>query len=159
MTGRLEEAQTSGLAIRELEGRGAVGAEAIDEFLAAHEFPIVEDTSVTFVWRGSATRVSLRHWIYGLPSSQPFKRLAPTDLWYLTLELPESSRVEYKIEVVRGRFAEWVEDPLNPRRARDPFGAISVCHTRGYEVPEWTRSEPDAQHEQPCTDRAAAFQV
>ena len=145
MSGRVEEAQTSGLAIRELEGRGALTTEAIDEFLAAHEFPIVEDTSVTFVWRGQATRVNLRHWVFGLPASQPFRKLAGADLWYLTLELPESSRVEYKIEVLRGRFAEWVEDPLNPRRARDPFGANSVCHTRGYEVPEWTRPDPDAR--------------
>lgn len=145
MTGRVEEAPASGLAIRELESHEPLTPEAIDEFLAAHEFPIVEDTSVTFVWRGPATRVSLRHWIYGLPSSQPFRQVGSTDLWVLTLELPESSRVEYKIEVIEGRFAQWVEDPLNPRRARDPFGANSVCHTRGYEVPEWTRPDPEAR--------------
>jgi enterochelin esterase family protein len=141
----VEEPAAAGAALRELESRAALGAEAIDEFLAGREVPIVEDTRVTFVWRGPATRVNLRHWIYGLPSSQPFGRIGSSDLWALTLDLPENSRVEYKIEVVTGRFAQWMEDPLNPRRARDPFGANSVCHTRGYEVPEWTRPDADAR--------------
>ena len=144
MSGRVEEAPLAGLAIRDLASRDDVTPAVIDEFLARHEFPIVEDAGVTFVYRGAASRVNLRHWIYGLPSSQPFRRLAPTDLWVLTLDLPESSRVEYKIEVIRGRYAQWIEDPLNPKRARDPFGANSVCHTRGYEVPEWTRPDPEA---------------
>jgi enterochelin esterase family protein len=143
--GRVEGSQARSLAIRELEASGSVTPAAIEEFLAAHEFPLVEDSTVTFVWRGSATAVHLRHWVYGLPSSQPFRRLGPTDLWYLTLELPDESRVEYKIEVVRGRHARWIEDPLNPRRARDPFGANSVCQTRGYEEPDWTRPDPEAE--------------
>ena len=88
----------------------------------------------------------LRHWIFGLPSSQPFARVAGTDLWYLTLELPRelARRVQ-----ARGRrataSASWIEDPLNPHRARDPFGANSVVHGDGYETPEWTQPDPEAR--------------
>jgi len=89
--------------------------------------------------------VRLRHWIYGLPSSQPFRRLPGTDLWSLALELPEGSRVEYKIEVHRGGDAEWIQDPLNPLLAHDPFGANSVCHAAGYQTPDWTQPDPTAR--------------
>jgi enterochelin esterase family protein len=53
--------------------------------------------------------------------------------------------VEYKLEVVRGGSGVWIEDPLNPRRARDPFGANSVVHGAGYHVPEWVRADPEAR--------------
>jgi enterochelin esterase family protein len=132
------------LAIRELESRVSLGAAAIDEFFARHRFPIVEGSSVTFVWRGEADAVHLRHWVYGLPSTQAFNRVHGTDLWYLVLELPRGSRVEYKFEIVRGPTHQWTEDPLNSALARDPFGANSVCQAEGYEVPEWIAEDPDA---------------
>ncbi len=144
MIGRLPDTAAASAAIRALEGRGVVTAADLDAFVKQHEFPIVEADGVTFVWRGTADAVRLRHWVYGLPASQSFRQLGGTDLWYLTIDLPEKSRVEYKIEILRGRFVEWIEDPLNPKRARDPFGANSVCHTRGYESPEWIERDPDA---------------
>jgi enterochelin esterase-like enzyme len=119
-------------------------AEAVDGFLAAHAFPIVEGSSITFVFRGEAEAIHLKHWVFGLPSSQQLRRLEGTDLWHLTLELPQGSRVEYKLEVVRGGRGEWMEDPLNPNRARDPFGANSVAHGTGYTVPEWIQPDPEA---------------
>jgi enterochelin esterase-like enzyme len=133
------------LAIRALEEESPLDAAAVDRFLGAHTFPLIEGPSVTFVWRGEAEAVNLRHFVFGLPSVQPFARLAGTDLWWLILELPERSRVEYKIELVRGGTSEWIEDPRNPLKARDPFGANSVCHGRGYEVPEWTRADGEAR--------------
>ena len=68
-----------------------------------------------------------------------------TDLWFLTLEIPERSRVEYKIERVIGADREWLMDPLNPRVAHDPYGANSVCHGAGYEVPGWVEPDPEAR--------------
>ncbi len=118
--------------------------EAVDAFLAAHSFPLVEGSSITIVWRGEAEAIHLKHWVFGLPSSQQLRRLPGTDLWHLTLEIPEGSRVEYKLEVVRGGRGEWMEDPLNPNRARDPFGANSVAHGTGYTVPEWIHPDPEA---------------
>jgi enterochelin esterase family protein len=132
------------LAIRALL-EGPLSNDAIDAFVLGREFPLVEGASVTFVWRGEADGVRLRHFIYGLPASQPFTRVPGTDLWHLTLDLPEKSRVEYKLEIDHAGAARWIEDPLNPQHARDPFGANSVVHAHGYEVPEWTRFDPESR--------------
>ena len=128
------------IAIRALEK--APGKEAVDAFLAGRSFPLVEGSSVTFVWRGEADGVSLRHWVFGLESSTELSRLPGTDLFYLVLEFPPKSRVEYKLEVHRGGGSQWIEDPLNPNRARDPFGANSVVHGEGYAVPSWSHHDP-----------------
>jgi enterochelin esterase family protein len=132
-------------ALRELERAGAPAPAAIEAFLARHDFPLVEGTSVTFVWRGEADAVRLRHWIHGLSSSQPFVRIAGSDLWTLALELPAGSRVEYKIEVDEAGATRLLQDPLNPHLAHDPYGANSVVHASGYEEPEWTRHDPEAR--------------
>jgi enterochelin esterase family protein len=133
------------LAIRTLLEGGAPDAAAVRAFLAGREFPLVEGDSVTFVWTGEADAVRLRHFIFGLPASRPFARISGTDLWHLSLELPHGSRVEYKLELERDGRTEWIEDPRNPQRARDPFGANSVVHAHGYAVPEWTRPDPEAR--------------
>lgn len=127
-------------AIRELLER----APNVDvaEWMRGKSFPIVEGKNATFVWRGHADEVKLRHFIFGLETSLPLARVEGTDLWYLTIEIPPRSRVEYKLEVRRGDVNEWVRDPQNPHKARDPFGANSVLQGEGYEVPEWTRHDP-----------------
>jgi enterochelin esterase family protein len=119
--------------------------EAIDAFLAEHEFPLVEGDRATFVFRGEADEVRLRHWIFGLPSAQPFHRLEETDLWYRVEEIPPRSRIEYKIEVVAGGERRLILDPLNPRQAFDPFGTNSVFQAAGYRTPEWTLPDPEAR--------------
>jgi len=117
----------------------------VEAFLSGRRIPIVEGSSATFVWRGQAEGVSVRHWVYGLESSTALARVEGTDLWYLTLEIPAGSRMEYKFEVRRDGVSTWVEDPLNPNRARDPFGANSVLQADGYEAPAWTRPDPLAR--------------
>jgi enterochelin esterase-like enzyme len=117
----------------------------LDEFLAEHSFPILEGPYTTFVYRGPADAVYLGHWIYGLPSSQEFKRIEATDLWYLVMELPPASRIEYKLQRMLHGKMEWLLDPLNDRKASDPFGENSVCSTEGYAVPEWARPDPEAR--------------
>jgi enterochelin esterase family protein len=117
----------------------------VDAWMKGRAFPIVEGTSVTFVFRGEADAVHLRHWIYALETDQSLTRIPGTDLWYFLLEVPPNSRVEYKFEVFRRGHSAWIEDPLNPHRARDPFGANSVLQTDGYEVPAWTRRDPVAR--------------
>ena len=133
------------LAILAFENEQRFDRPAIDQFLASHAWPLCEGPSVTFVYRGAADAVSLRHGIYGLPSSQQFKRLGASDLWYLIVEIPPNSRVEYKFEVVRNGAGRLVEDPRNDLRSHDPFGSNSVCATTGYEVPDWTRPDPEAR--------------
>ncbi|HVS02981.1 MAG TPA: alpha/beta hydrolase-fold protein [Thermoanaerobaculia bacterium] len=133
-----------GLAIDRLLARQPDAA-AVERFLARHRFPLVEGSTATFVFRGEADEVLLRHWIWGLPSARPFQRVADTELWYLVEELPAGSRVEYKLEVVRDGGRELLQDPLNPQLARDPFGANSVCQAAGYETPAWTLPDPEAR--------------
>jgi len=137
--------QASHPALRGLLDSGTPTGPALERFLTEHAFPLVEGDRVTFVWTGHADAVRLRHFIFGLPTSQPFTHVAGTPLWHLTLELPHGSRVEYKIEVETDGNVEWIEDPRNPLRARDPFGANSVVHAQGYAAPEWTRPDPEAR--------------
>ena len=120
-------------------------AEKVEAFLSAHAFPLVEGTHVTFVWYGPADAVKLVHWIYGLESQTPLRRVAGTDLFQLTVEIPENSRVEYKLDVHKGGRNEWVMDPRNPHTAEDPFGANSVLQSDGYEEPSWTLVDPMAR--------------
>jgi enterochelin esterase-like enzyme len=132
------------LAIDELIASNPTRA-SVDAFLASRRFPLIEGPSATIVWRGEAESVVLRHWIFALESSNDLARIAGTDLWYITLEVPPRSRVEYKLEVRSNGVGRWIEDPLNPNRARDPFGANSVLQGEGYAVPEWTRPDPTAR--------------
>lgn len=117
----------------------------IARFAREHGWPFISGNRVTFVHFGEAEMVNLRHWIYGLEGSQPFARLGDRRLWYLDLELPHASRVEYKIEVVRRGHGEWILDPYNPHKAHDPFGANSVCHGPGYQQPAWTYGDAKAR--------------
>lgn len=133
------------LAINKLMANKPVRRRAVDAFIRDHKFPLVEGPSVTFVFRGHADGVVLRHWIYGLETSQPLERVPDTDLFYRIVELPPNSRVEYKLEVWRGDQSEWIRDPLNDNLARDPFGANSVAHGEGYEIPEWTLRDPESR--------------
>lgn len=135
----------SQLAIHKLSADGTPSKEAIDNFIEGHRFPLVEGRAVTFVYRGEADGVRLQHFIFGLETSQPFHRLEATDLWYLTVDLPEKSHLQYKLNIQHGEDHHWILDPLNPQRALDPFGANSVCRTAGTERPEWTFSDPDAR--------------
>ncbi len=131
-------------AITELKA-GPRTHEAVTAFFAAHSFPIVDGNSITIVWRGQADAVHLKHWVFGLPSSQQLARIEGTEVWHLTLQLPAASRVEYKLEVVRNGHGEWMQDPLNPNLARDPFGANSVAHGTGYEIPRWIHHDPSVR--------------
>ncbi|MBK05697.1 MAG: enterochelin esterase [Deltaproteobacteria bacterium] len=117
----------------------------IDEFIRDNTFPIVEGTNVTFVYRGNVEAVYLKHWVYGLSSSQAFSRVSGTDLWMTTLEIPKGSRVEYKFEVVHHGHRTWIRDPFNPHIAYDPFGGNSVCQGAGYETPDWVLNDPEAR--------------
>jgi enterochelin esterase-like enzyme len=119
-----------------------VDGEKVARFAEEHGWPLVQGNQVTFVFYGEADVVNLRHWVFGLPAEQPFTRLPGTPFWFRELALPESSRVEYKFEVVRRGRGEWILDPFNPNRAHDPFGANSVCQAAGYSRPEWTLHDP-----------------
>lgn len=118
--------------------------EALSAFVADHDFPMVDGNVATFFfWDGQpADGVTLLHWVHGLESRQPFHRIPGTDAFFLAMDLPIAGRVEYKLQLERGGQTRWVRDPLNPRLARDPFGANSVLPMPGYPVPGWIEPEP-----------------
>lgn len=132
-------------AIRSLLEAGPPSTEAVDAFLADRQVPIVEGSTVTFLFRGEADAVYLQHWIYGLSAAVPFERIDGSDLWYLVQEIPVRSRVEYKLEVQQGDRSRLIRDPLNPLLAHDPFGANSVCQGAGYRYPSWAETDPEAR--------------
>ena len=123
-TARPIAAPSRKLAINRLRDRRPLDGAAVDRFLARHEVPIVEGARCTFLYRGEADEVFLVHRIFGLPDHRPLRRLHGTDLWYVVLELPEGSRVEYQLEVARGGQRERINDPLNPRRGAQPGGQL-----------------------------------
>jgi len=133
------------LAINRLKDRRPLDGAAIDRFLTRHEVPIVEGARCTFLFRGEADEVHLVQRILGLPDRLPLRRLWGTDLWYLVLELPQGSRVEYQIELVRGDHHERINDPLNAKLSHSPMGSSSVCFAHGYTTPDWALPDPEAR--------------
>ncbi len=131
--------------LRKLFRKGTPTAADINAFLSTANFPLVDGSDVTFVFRGQADAVNLRCWISGLNTAQPFQALADTDLWAVTIELPAGSRIEYKFEVVKSGHRQLILDPLNDVLAHDPFGANSVCQGSGYVRPAWTLHDPEAR--------------
>jgi enterochelin esterase-like enzyme len=145
VTTALTKAAGRRLAINLLKERMPLDAADVARFLDRHTIPIVEGARCTFLFRGEADEVWLVQRIVGLPNRIAMRRLRGTDLWYLVLELPEGSRIEYQIELRRGDDHERFNDPLNPQRSHSPLGQSSVCFAHGYETPEWTLPDPDAR--------------
>lgn len=133
------------MALNRLRERLPVDTAAIERFIARHGSPIVEGERATFLFRGEADAVSVRHRVVGLPDPLPMRRLEGTDLWAASTVLPEGSRVEYQLELRRGAHHERFNDPLNPRVAHSPMGSSSVCAAVGYHVPEWVHHDPEAR--------------
>ncbi len=131
--------------LRKLLRKVTPSTEDIDTFVANATFPLVDESGITFVYRGDADEVYLRCWIAGLDTAQPLQSLPGTDLWAATIELPKGSRIEYKFEIVANGHRNLIVDPLNPVLAHDPFGANSVCQAAGYRRPPWTQHDPNAR--------------
>jgi enterochelin esterase-like enzyme len=133
------------LAINRLRERLPVDGAALDRFVSRRPVPVIEGERATFLFRGEADEVRVRHRVVGLPDPLPMKRLPDTDLWAATTDLPVGSRVEYQLETRRGEDYERFNDPLNPRVAHSPVGSSSVCAATGYAVPDWVHHDPEAR--------------
>ena len=133
-----------GLAINRLRQQTEIDGATVDRFLARYEAPLVEDRFCTFLFRGEADTVRLAVRIIGLPDRLPMRRVQNTDLWYVILEVPEGSRIEYQLEVCREGRTEVLNDPLNPKISYGPVGNSSVCFGHGYVTPDWTIPDPEA---------------
>lgn len=144
--------------LRKLVRKSAADSAEVDALMREMDFPLVDDTDVTFVFRGTADAVYLRCWISGLDTTRPFQALPGTELWATTIELPKGSRIEYKLEVEANGKKELILDPLNDVVAHDPFGANSVCQASGYERPEWTLHDTNS-HEGSLHNRHVESEV
>lgn len=131
--------------VQDIERHARLGPWALEKWLAGRQFPIVEGRTVTFVFRGHVDEVKLRHWIHGLATALPFHNVPSTDLWFLAIDVPEGSRLEYKLEVVARGEHRLIQDPLNQNLASDPYGVNSVVYGTGYQVPEWSMTDPEAR--------------
>ena len=128
-----------------LANRGAIDDGAVKRFLAEYGAPIVEGGQVAFLFHAHADAVRLRHFIFALPASQAFERVPGTNLWHLTMDVPLRSRIEYKFEVEMDGRTFLIRDPLNTRRAHDPYGANYVLVTPGYLTPTWIETDTEAR--------------
>jgi enterochelin esterase-like enzyme len=133
------------LAINRLRESATLDEAALHRFFDRHEFPILEGSRCTFVVWTHADEVFLRHRVVGLPPHLPLRRIEGTDVWFVSVEIPADSRIEYQFELRRGDHWERFNDPHNPRVARSPVGASSVCYGQGYAVPDWALPDPDAR--------------
>ena len=134
--------------VRAIDAAPERATQTLEAFCAAHTFPLFDgDTAIFFFWDDHpADAVYLVHWINGLDSRNAFHRIGTTDAFFLPIDLPHTGRVEYKLDVHRNSKRYWVRDPLNPNRARDPFGSNSVCQMPGYHPPTWIQiviQDPD----------------
>jgi enterochelin esterase-like enzyme len=130
--------------IRRLERMAPLERHHIDRFIGRNRFPLIEPSAATFVYRGEADAVYLRRWMHGETDGLPLERLDGSDLWHVRVPVTRGARLEYKFDVVRDGVSAWINDPLNPEVATDPFGANSVCRTFGYVTPAWSQRDPSA---------------
>ena len=101
------------LALREfLASKDEIDDRAVRAFVRDHGSPIVEGDTITFLFHGDVDEVHLRHFISALPSTSAFERVPGTNLWFLRLEVPRGSRIEYKLEVAAGRQRKLVREVL-----------------------------------------------
>lgn len=114
--------------------------------------PYVSGTTTTFVYVGDlelgsdrAEEVRVVHFMALFPAIPPLERFEDTSLWFVTVELPPGSRVEYQLEIVTHDRTQRIVDPLNRRTASDPFGANSVTYAPGSTDPAWTSPAVDAR--------------
>lgn len=118
--------------------RGPAAAEGIT-------FPLIEGRRALFAYIGVADEVRLHHWIFGLESAVPFHKVHE-GVWTLEIEIQESARVEYKLEVAGGGEQRLMRDPQNEQTARDPFGANSVMTGPAYVEPWWALEDRAKRH-------------
>jgi len=103
-----------------------------------YEFPLVEDSLVTFVYRGKVlgkvcVPSDLNRWD---TNGDQLERLDGTDFYCRTLALPTDARIDYKLYADNA----WMLDPLNSKTVRGGFGDNSAFAMPAYQEP-WEIAE------------------
>ena len=106
----------------------------IDNFFAAHspeDFPIVEDTTCYFFFRGKGAQAVVGDFNQWNPQADPFISVSNTDLFYVVKHFPLNARLDYKL-IVDGK---WILDPFNSRTVWGGFGPNSELMMPQYQFP------------------------
>ncbi len=87
----------------------------VDSFITAtHAYPFIEDSIAQFIYRGSASSITIPGDANGWdPNFYPMIKLSTTDLWYYPKTFERDARLDYKF-VLNG--SSWILDPLNPHQ-------------------------------------------
>ncbi len=105
--------------------------------------PLVEGSLATFVFVGEAEEVMLRHWMDTFPPIRPFERMGESNVWLLTIRLPETARFEYKLAVRRHGRRRLYLDTMNPSTVEEPVGFNSRAAGAAYRRPIWSVPDPE----------------
>ncbi len=127
-------------------------ASLVEEYLGSAEVPVVEGTSVWFVYRDpAASSVSVagdfNDWKAGMDI---LEKVPGTDLFYLRMEYESDARLDYKFVIDGSR---WVLDPLNPARVTGGFGPNCELAMPGYLQPPEIIFDPDIPHGEVIEER------
>ncbi len=106
----------------------------VDSFLAAiPSGPFIEDSTATFLYRGTATSVTVPGDANGWNTAgYPMTKLSTTDLWYFSQSFEMDARLDYKF-ILNG--STWILDPRNPHTVTGGFGPNSELAMPGYIQP------------------------
>ncbi len=101
--------------------------------VAAERVPFAEQGRVLFLWRGTATEVSIAGDMTGWRPDLKLDLLEPLNLWHRHETFEPSARLDYKF-VIDG---QWHLDPANPRRQKGGFGENSDLWMPEYVPSTW----------------------
>jgi enterochelin esterase-like enzyme len=105
-------------------------AETLEARALAEGSPVIDGDTATFVWRGRKPVLVTGDFQDWRGEHLPLEPVSP-GLWARTLTLPRAAYSEYALFDSRGRR---VEDPLNPHRIDNGFGAFNHF----FSMPEYT---------------------
>lgn len=138
----------------------------IDSFMLAHQssgFPVIEGDSANFIYRGSASTVTVAGDFNGWSSSSAtMSKVVSTNFFYYSREFELNARIDYKF-VTNG--STWILDPLNPKTCNGGFGPNSELAMPLYIQPAEIIYNPSIPHGQIITtslvssNTSSSFQV
>lgn len=124
----------------------ATRSRIINEFcdrLTRYGKAIVEDSSVVFLYKGEASRVSVVSDLNGwTPNVDTLKQLDDTDLHYLVKNVDIAARFEYKIVA----DSNWMLDQFNQQQALGGYGPNSEIWMPAYVPPKEILYRPEIEH-------------
>ena len=105
--------------------------EMIDAFLAKQaRFPIIDGTSVHFIYRGEADEMAMTSEQIGARMDHPMHRIAGTDFFHYSAQLERDANITYKY---LRNTVEWIDDSLNSSTVEIWPGHFSSV----LNMPEW----------------------